>query len=393
MSKLLLALDKSQICHVLRNGIRIDATDPDATEMTSKLEALGLMRLQRRRYVRCVYQLDSDYKDLEDRDCEGIIELAEPGLAYVCPNCGRPMDRIASKTVFEDVRISLISEGIVKYVRQSIELLAIVDQLEPVGYAAANARLKDGRVLTLTVIDFAEARYRYAGQYFAEPYLQVVASPLNEPVKHIFEEANYIELADLLSQDEAWLTERVDLAAYPIRDRPELTELQTLFDNMLSRGDGWQYFEQRFVPSFYAHVDQHPTLVDRYLRQLQRRDDTVLGYFTVPIGGAGRTDLRHISKLKLMNELFRGNAIADAKRYVKSKLEQDHVSKIVLHLTTDPTRPRSAIIFLSTDEVRSSAWERVMQIKLIEGYWRLIVLTKYMVLELLAVLEASHLLQ
>ena len=392
MSELLPALDKPQIRRILRDGIRIDVRENSAIKMASKLEALGLIRLQGRRYVRCVYELDPDYEELEDKDCDGIIELSGAYSAYICPNCGRPIDRIASKAVFEDVRISLISKGIVGYVRQLIEALPIVDQLEPVDYAAANVWLRDGRTLTLTVIDFAEARFRYAGQYFAEPFLHVIASPINEPGKHVLEEGNYVELADLLSRDEAWLTEKVDLAAHPIQDRPQLARLEALFDSMLSRRDGWQYFEQQFVPDFYAHVDQHPTLVSRYLSQLKRWNDTVLGYFSVPIGGAGRTDLGQINKLEIMNELFRGGAIADAKRYVRSALELKDFREVLNHLMTAPTRPRNAVIFTSTDKVRSSVWDELRKLRNNEGYWKIIVLTKYMILELLAALDACHLL-
>lgn len=392
MSKLLPALDKSQIRHILRDGIRIDAGDSNAIGTASRLEALGLIHLNKRRYVRCVYQADPDYEELEDRSCGGIIELSEADPAYICPNCGRPIDRVAEKTVFEDVRISLISEGIVKYVRGSIRSLPIVCRLEPVSYAAANAWLKDGRTFILTIIDFAEARYRYAGQYFAEPFLQVIASPINEPGKHVLEEGNFIGLADLLSRDEAWLTEKVDLAACPIRDRPQLSRLEALFDNMLLRKDGWRYFEQQFVPDFYAHVDQHPTLVSRYLNQLKRWNDTVLGYFSVPIGGAGRTDLVQINKLEIMNELFRGGAIAEAKRYVRSTLELEDFREVLNHLMTAPTRPRNAVIFTSSDRVRSSVWDEAMKLRRNEDYWKIIVLTKYMMLELLAALDACHLL-
>jgi len=94
-----------------------------------------------------------------------------------------------------------------------------------------------------------------------------------------------------------------------------------------------------------------------------------------------------------MNEVFAGNAIADAKRYVQSKLEQNHVSKILLHLMTDPQKPSCAIVFLSTDEVRSSAWEAVMRLRNNEGFWKIIVLTKYMILELLTQLDAVKLLE
>ena len=93
-----------------------------------------------------------------------------------------------------------------------------------------------------------------------------------------------------------------------------------------------------------------------------------------------------------MNELFRGGAIADAKRYVRSELELKDFREVLNHLMTAPTRPRNAVIFVSTDKVRSSVWDEVMKLRNNEGYWKIIVLTKYMILELLAALDACDLL-
>jgi hypothetical protein len=392
MSRLFPALDRKLVRHILRNGVRVGTADELAFEVALTLESIGLINITRRRFWRCAYRNDPDYLERLDRECEGIIEVDDPNKAYFCPECGQPIENAIEKTIFEDIQVSLDPNGITQYVSEAIEALELVASVEPLAQGAFLVSVADGRSLKLVVLDYAEAQYRFAGFYFAEPSLQVVVSPINEPVKHVLEEQVYIQLWDLLSQDALWLAEKVNVAAYPVPGRMELASVEQRFDDMLAKDNGWQYFEQQFVPALYAHVCENPKLVEDYLGQLKRISDTVLNFFAVPIGGAGRTDLRSINKFEMMNEVFAGDAIADAKRFVQSTLEQNHISKILLHLMTDPQKPSRAIVFLSTNQVRSSAWEVVMQLKNNEGYWKIIVLTKYMILELLAQLDALDLL-
>jgi hypothetical protein len=393
MSRLFPELDRKLVRHILRNGVKVEITDRPAFEIASTLEKMGVISTARRRYVRCAYPNDPDYLERRDRKCEGIIELDDPDKAYSCSECGQPIECLREKTIFEDISVFLRSHEIVSYVSNAMESLSEVELIEPLTYGAYRVSLTDGRTLKLVILDYADDRYRFAGLYFAEPNLYVTVSPINDPTKHILERQAYIGLWDLLSQDASWLADKADVAAYPIPDRVELDPIEQLFDAMLARDNGWQYFEQQFVPALCTHICENPQLVKRYLGQLKRLSGTVLNYFTVPIGGAGRTDLRPINKFELMNEVFTGNAIADAKRYVQSTLEQEHVSKILLHLETDPQRPSRAIVFLSTDRVRSSAWEAVMQLRSNQGFWKIIVLTKYMILELLTQLDAVKLLK
>jgi hypothetical protein len=393
MSKLFPELDRELTRHILRDGVRVDVADGPTSEIISTLEKMGLISTTQHRYVKCTYQDDPDYLERWDRGCDGTIEIDDPNKSYFCPECGQSVEQVTKKTFFRDAKISLEPGGITEYVQEAVKALPRTAQVDSLAHGVLSVQLADGRTLRLVVLDYAEARYRFAGLYFTEPNLYVIASPINDPVRHVLEEQTYVQLWDLLSRNASWLAEKVDVAAHPIPGRMELASVERRFDAMLARDNGWQHFEQQFVPALYAHVSENPKLVARYLGQLKRMSGTVLNYFAVPIGGAGRTDLRPINKLELMNEVFAGNAIADAKRYVQSKLEQNHVSKILLHLMTDPQKPSCAIVFLSTDEVRSSAWEAVMRLRNNEGFWKIIVLTKYMILELLTQLDAVKLLE
>ncbi len=392
MSKLFPELDRQLTRHALRDGVRVDLADGPTSEIVSTLEKMGLISTTHRRYVKCAYRSDPDYLERRDSACEGIIEVDDLDKSYLCPECGQPIEQVTKKKIFEDVKVSLESKGIIQYISEAVKTLPHVARVGALAYGAFSVQLTDGRTVKLVVLDYAEARYRFAGLYFAEPHLYVVASPINDPVRHVLDEQTYVQNWDLLSHDASWLAEKIDVAAHPIPGRIELTSVERQFDAMLAKDKGWQYFEQQFVPALYAHVCENPRLVEQYLGQLKRISGTVLNYFVVPIGGAGRTDLRSINKLELMNEVFAGNAIADAKRFVQSNLEQEHVSKILLHLETDPQKPSRAIVFLSTDGVRSSAWEAVMQLRSNQGFWKIIVLTKYMVLELLTQINAVNLL-
>lgn len=385
-------LDKKRTTRILCDGIQIDQTDLDYA-VAMKLAELDLIKVKPNRYVRCVYQEDADYPERHDHGCEGVIEVDDFEKVYHCPECGQSVENITRKKQFEAVDVALNPEGIASFLKRSVRSLPHVNVVNRLSHGVFLVTLADGRVLTLVLLDYAEARYRFAGLYFAEPYLYVVVSTINEPITHALEKNVHIQFADILSQDEAWLAEQIDLAAYPVPDRMALESVEKQFEAMLAREDGWQYFEQQFALALQIHITEYPELVAQYLGQLKRLSGTVFNYFAVPIGGPGRTDMRLINKFEVMNNVFAGNAIIDAKRYTKSShLEEKDIKGILAHLMTDPQRPDRAIIFLSTDQVRSSAWELVLQLKERNGDWKIIILTKYMMLELITQLDAMHLL-
>ncbi len=385
-------LNKRRTAHILCDGIRVDQTDLDYT-VAIKLAELDLIKAEQHKSVRCANPEDPDYPERQNRACEGVIEVGSLTRIYYCPECGQPVGNIARKKQFEAVEITLNPKGIVSFVKRSIRSLTNVKTIDTLAYGVFSVSLTDGRKLQLVVLDYAEARYRFAGLYFSEPCLYVIVSPINEPITHVLEEPSYTQFTDILSQEAGWLAGKLDLAAYPVPDRMALAPVEQKFDAMLAKPKGWQHFEQVFTPALQRHISENPALLNGYLGQLRRLSGTVFNYFNVPIGGADRTDMRPINKLQLMNEVFEGNAIVDAKRYVKSSLEQEHIDKILRHLEVDPQRPRRAVIFLSTNRVSPSAWEVVMQLRNKNSYWKIIVLTKYMLLELLTSLEAIELLE
>ncbi len=394
MSKLFPELDRELVRHILRNGVRVTGENTIAGEVLQCLRALGLVTIQEHRYVRCAYRDDYDFLDREVLDCPGRVELDSEVEDYCCPDCGQPIGDIKRKTVFVECEVRLSPAGIEGYLGHVLESLEVVEAVEKTGTTAFEVKLQSGMRLKVVVPDYAEIRHRFAGLFFAEPTLYVIASSINEPVKTVLEERQHLQLADVLSSSASAIQEILTIAAVPIPGRRDLSEVEARFDEMITRQGNryWQFFEQDFVPALIRHMTENPLLAQRYLEILRRLSGTIFGEFYVPIGGAGVADLRPIDKYHLMNQVLTGNATGDAKCYPRSALSYDDVIKVNYHLDSDPTEATMAIIYLASDDVASTAWSAMMKLRQSNGAWKVIILPKYLLLELIDALEATHLL-
>jgi len=194
MSKLFPELDRELTRHTLRDGVRVDIADGPTSEIVSTLEKMGLIGTTQRRYVKCAYRSDPDYLERWDSGCEGIIEVDDLDKSYFCRECGQPIEQVTKKTFFGDVRVSLEPDGITQHIREAVQAVPHVARVDSLAYSAFSVQLTDGRTIKLVVLDYTEARYRFAGLYFAEPHLYVVASPINDPVRHVLEGQIYVAL-------------------------------------------------------------------------------------------------------------------------------------------------------------------------------------------------------
>jgi len=394
MSELFPELDRDLVRRILRNGVRLKAKDTFVSETLQYLLNLAVVTTQKHRYVRCAYRDDYDFLDREVLDCPGRVELNPAEEDYYCPECGQPIGNVERKTVFVECEVRLNPVGIETYLDRVLRSLEVVKTVEKIGLAAFGVQIEGGMPLTVVVPDYSGFRHRFAGLFFAEPTLYIIASPINEPIKTVLDERQYIQLAGLLSNPALEIEEALKIAAVPIPGRKSLIEIESRFDEMIARHGkrAWQFFEQGFIPALILHITQNPELAQRYLNALRRLSGTILGEYCVPIGGAGVADLRPIGKFDLMNQVFVGNATGDAKCYPRSALSYNDVVTVNYHLDSDPTGATMAIIYLAGDDVASTAWNAMMDLRQPNGNWKVIILPKYLLLELIDALEATHLL-
>jgi hypothetical protein len=394
MCELFPELDKAIVSHILRDGVRLKAEETIFSEALQCLLDLGIITTREHRYVRCAYKDDYDFLDRGVLGCPGRVDLDAVEEDYYCPECGQPIGDVEQKTVFVEYEVSLSLVGIESYLDQVLKSLEIVEEVEKVGLTAFCVQMQGEMPLTVVVPEYSEIRHRFAGLFFAEPTLYIIASPINEPVKTVLDEKQYIQLADLLSMSANEVQEVLMTAAAPISGRRSLIEAEARFDEMIARhgGRAWQFFEQDFIPALILHITESPELAQQYLNTLRKLSGTIFGEYHVPIGGAGVADLRPIDKFELMNQVFAGNATGDAKCYPKSTLSYNDVITVNYHLDSDPSGAKMAIIYVAGDEIASTAWNAMMELKQPAGSWKVIILPKYLLLELINAMEATHLL-
>ena len=134
-------------------------------------------------------------------------------------------------------------------------------------------------------------------------------------------------------------------------------------------------------------------MVESYLQCLKRLDGTIWGDYYVPVGGAGQPDSIPINKFEIMNQICSGNMITDAKHYGKASLSRDDVNTIFMHLNTSVTQVNQAVIFMSSDKVVSTAWIQVAELKRNFGKWKIVIVPRYLLFELIDALKANSLLE
>jgi len=133
--------ERELIARLLEDGSVIDQPSPAVTELAKRLEGLGLIKVARREYVRCVNFHDRDIPS-RDRSCSGKIylddRLDEGGDDYRCPACNRVVYPFRHrKGRFKDIRSNVVSESVLAYLlRELAETKATVKELARGAYRA-----------------------------------------------------------------------------------------------------------------------------------------------------------------------------------------------------------------------------------------------------------------
>lgn len=397
-------LPRDVVRHLLRDGLTINQEDVQSRKVLESLSDLDVVTIREHSYVRCACRDDYDYLDRDDLNCEGRTKVVPTVEDYYCPECGQPIGDVSRKIHSVEYEVNLNSEGIERYLLSALDSLESVQDAVLVGPAAYSVVTAEGMPLTVLIPDIMPQYRRHAdlrtrtqlqsaGLLFSQPTLYVVASPINECPTTPLEEAQYANLADWLSRPESVLEETIARSATEVEGRYDLGEIESRFDEMIARhpeGD-WQFFEQEFVPALLNHITSNPGVVEGYLSLLRRLSSTIFGYYHVPVGGAGQPDFIPINKFDLMKQFIQGNIEGDAKCLVKSSLTNDDMAAIVYHLDRSKAGARMAVVFVAGHDIASTAWTGMVEMKQ-EGLWRVIIIPKYLILELIAALEGDHLL-
>ncbi len=392
------AAHKGELRSLLCDGRRLDDDSPSTSlEVLESLQNLGLITVGVRHFVRCVNPDDDDFEAVETPECEGIVYL---DAERICTECGRVIEGIERKHVFRQQTIRLDSEGILSFVHARLKSLPCVRKITKEERAVFRIGLRGDAYCFIVLINdqlgyVSSIKYRYVGQFFSEPVLYVPAEGTIDVAPHLLERIRFARLEDFIADSDDQLCDDLRTVSQPRLGDVSYAGTEQLLAAYLKR-HSWQHFQNVLILEFYKYCQSHPKLVDHYLTTLKRDRGTFLASFPVSIGGAGKTDFRLIEKLDYLQTLFQARVIGDAKFYArKTRLASKEIDTIHMHLSTDAGGSKSvvAIVFVTSDQIESTVWDKITMLKNNAGEWKVVVIPKYLLLELIQALNATHLLR
>ncbi len=389
--------DKARLRSLLCSGRKLEPNvESEVSASIEILEDRQLVVINQREFVLCVNPADEDFDLLEKPDCSGRIYLDDE---LICSECGRVIEHVEQKQRYLEQMIELNPDGIVSFVSECLQSLPCVTKVIAEERAVFRVELTNGTLCLVALVDdraglTTSMKFRYAGQFFAEPVLYILAECTTDFAPHLLERVHFARLEDFLVETEEQLCDRLCTASLPRVREVRYDAVEQLLNQYLAT-HSWQDFQNIFIPAFYRHCQSHSQLVDTYLTTLKRDKGTFLASFPVTIGGAGKTDFRLIEKLDYLEAIFKGRVIADAKFYTTKRLTSHELDTIIRQLSTDARGSQDAIaaIFVTSDSVDSTVWDNITLLKRNQGDWMVVVVPKYLLLELLYALQATHLLQ
>lgn len=397
--------DSEQPDNLLRKGRRLKRGEIN-TKSRDFLQEQGLFTLEQTHIVRCANPDDPDYERLSDRqrDCGGVIEVnpEEPFGGYECDKCGRALDDIRKKEIAQRLKVSeLNGDKIQEYISSAIEDLSIVESLDKVESSEKDEELSgvfeveltDGRDLHVVLPRYAPPKYQHRGLFFNPPTLFIHVSPLEVDEWTVLERRQHILLSDFLTSLRSRVSEHVSNAATPIENSPDLQDLLGDLEDAINRHSGdftekGTYFEL-VGNELLRRIEQSPETAQEYLRCVKRLRGTIFGEIRVQLGGSGGTDIISIDKYELLQQLFEGGFIGDAKCYGNSTFGQNERREVLDHLESAEHDWDLAIVIMYGDDIAASTWRRIYGYRRKNnGRWKIMIIPQYLFLELVHVFEA-----
>lgn len=389
---------ESAVRRMLREG-RTMREDQVNGEIRDLLLEHDLIEVAERRHLICA---DPDHP-IDDRhpdpSCREKIRYEGPDKIHECDVCENVIAEVeGDRPIYTKYTFSRNPEGIFNYLEAALPTLPNVATAEVAGKGALDVQLRNGNSLDVVIPAWAEQQFLMRGPFFSDPTLYVHVAPHKE-LPTVLEEAQHFDLTDLLVYSTEWIQERLETASIPLKGRPSLRHLVDKFDAVVERhvdpdvtlqqGDFFEYFCRDLLDYLNEHLEE----TNDYLRSLRRLRGTAFGEMHIQVGGSGNTDIIPVDKFEMMNQLCAGSFVADAKCTLSTKLTKGDVETVNGHLTTNKWEADRAVIILASEKVADNAWNFIADARHNNGgEWKIMLIPKYVLIELIHAVGAEHLL-
>ncbi len=388
---------ESAIGRMLREGRTMREKQVNE-KVRDQLLDLNLINVAETEYLICA---DPDHP-IDDwhpnPSCRENIRYEGSDVMHECDVCGNVIAEVdEDRPIYVQYTFTRKPEGIFDYLETALSTLSNVATVDVAGKGALNVQLRNGSSMDLVIPTWTEQQFLMRGPFFSDPTLYVHVDRDKE-LPTVLEEAQHIHLVNFLVCSTNWVKKRLEIASTPIRDRPSLHHLTEKFDAVVNRhvdpnvtlqqGDFFEYFCRDLLKHLNTHLEE----TNDYLRSLRRLRGTRFGEMHIQVGGAGNTDIISVDRFEVFNQLCEDSFIADAKCKLSTGLEMDDVLTVNGHLTTNEWDAKHAVIILASEEVADNAWDFIAKARSNnDGHWKIMLIPKYALIELIHAVGAEHL--
>ena len=388
---------EGSVRRMLRSGRAMEEKQV-SSEARDELLDLGLIDVKEAEYIVCA---DPNH-EVDDRhpnpSCREEIRYRGPGKMHECDVCGNVVAEIEEdRPMYRRYIFKRKPEGIFVYLKNALSALSNVESTAKAGLWAVDVELDQGNELVVVIPKWAGQEFLSRGPFFSDPTLYVHVDQVNR-LPTVLEETTHVHLSELLVRSREWLEKQIEVASTPIPERSSLTHLVDRFDTVVERhvdsnvtlqqGDFFEYFCRDLL----NHLKNYPEKTDNYLRSLRRMKGTAFGEMHIKVGGSGNTDIISVDRYEMFNQLCEGSFIADAKCKLSTGLTKKDVVNVNGHLTTNHWGANHAVVILASEEIADNAWGFIAEARRNNGgRWRIMLLPKFALIELIHAVDAEYL--
>lgn len=160
------------------------------------------------------------------------------------------------------------------------------------------------------------------------------------------------------------------------------------FDSfILSKSD--RVYEEEFIPKFYEGIKEKNKELSMLYSRLQQVENTILNTKYFKKGGPGLEDFYLVNLHQYLQDGLHADRYGESKRYTTTQFSRKDFMTALWHAKNFS----ESLFFVSTNDIVSSVWDKIMDERTPEGHFKYVILDKDLMLMLLYNLNLLYLIE
>jgi len=374
----------------LEDNFEIIEWDQESLLQLKELEKFKLAKSESMKYVLCANPNDDDFDDLQEytKGCLGFGKINSKTLEQgfpLCQRCGR-VTHVWGKETKQTIFVTLDNKRIQSRLKKILK--NHVDDITPLHRPFAWKLSKQDKEAIVVILDYYPLVGILELALSSEGFLGIVwSNRAFEQFQNLDMGWNLISFETLLKDNES-LLQSMDIAFTPRLDSNNIWEYTKRVDEFVQIPDDEGTRFEAFARDFEQELMNSSEAIKSLLLSIQKSKP--FSWWTVTLGGPGKTDLIRIDLYQYLSDFFKLIGQIECKSFRKPRFTKAMYDKALGHAELVGL---SDIVFLvSTNKIEGRVWEAIERRYRSKGKYDRIMVDFELLSFLLAKLNLGHLL-